>query len=167
VVHVCVDDWHHVRVRRYARGRTSPEGFWLDSYDYARLKAEVLEPLAPGGSRRFRTRGHDLESDEELFGPWSEAPGGAVLLVDGIFLQRAELAGCFDFVVFLDVPFEETARRMHARDGTSIDPDHPSMARYVEAQRRYLAERTPRERANLVVDNTDPAAPRLLNAALD
>ena len=62
VVHVCVDDWHHVRVRRYARGGTSPEGFWLDSYDNARLKAEVLEPLAPGGSRRFRTRGHDLES---------------------------------------------------------------------------------------------------------
>lgn len=91
-------------MRRYARGGTSPEGFWLDSYDYARLKAEVLEPLAPGGSRRFRTRGHDLES-----------------------VDRS----------------------------------------YVEAQRRYLAERTPWERADLVVDNTDPAAPRLLNAALD
>ena len=26
---------------------------------------------------------------------------------------------CFDFVVWLDVPFEETARRMAVRDGTS------------------------------------------------
>jgi uridine kinase len=36
------------------------------------------------------------------------------------------------------------------------------MARYVEAQRRYLRERAPRDRADLVVDNTDFSSPRLL-----
>jgi hypothetical protein len=33
---------------RYRRGRSSPEGFWLDSFNYERLRADVLEPLGPG-----------------------------------------------------------------------------------------------------------------------
>jgi uridine kinase len=159
VVRVSADDWHQVRELRHARGRTSPEGFWLDSYDYPRLRAEVLEPLGPGGSRAYRARGHDLESDEVLRGPVAQAPAGSVVLVDGLFLQRVELEGCFDFAIWLDVPFEETAARMAQRDGTSPDPEDPSMRRYVGAQRTYFDERAPWTRADLVVDNTDLAAP--------
>jgi uridine kinase len=33
------------------------------------------------------------------------------------------------------------------------------MARYVQAQRRYFAERAPWERADVVVDNTDVERP--------
>ena len=137
VVRVSADDWHQVRALRYARGRHSPEGFWLDSYDYGRLHTEVLEPLGPGGSRCFRRRGHDLESDVVLSGPVEAAPAGAVVVVDGLFLQRSELDRCFEFAIWLDVPFEETTRRMAVRDGTSPDPSAPSMTRYVEAQRTY------------------------------
>ena len=167
VVQVSVDDWHQVRDRRYARGRTSPEGFLLDSYDYARLRAEVLEPLGPGGSREYRPRGHDLATDEVLTGPWLQAGARAVLVLDGLFLQRAELDGCFELVIWLDVPFEETAARMALRDGTSPDPGDPSMQRYVGAQRTYFAERSPWSRADLVVDNTDLAAPFVVTGRLD
>ena len=163
VVRASADDWHQVRERRYARGRTSPVGFWLDSYDYPRLRRELLEPLGPGGSREFRRRGHDLASDEVLTDPLEVAPPEAVVVVDGLFLQRAELQGAFEFVVWLDVPFEETARRMSARDGTSPDPEAPSMVRYVEAQRTYFRERSPWTRADVVVDNTDVATPVLVH----
>jgi uridine kinase len=167
VVQVSADDWHQVTALRYARGRTSPEGFWLDSYDYARLRAEVLEPLGPGGSRDYRPRGHDLATDEVLTGPLAHASAGSVVLVDGLFLQRAELEGCFELAVWLDVPFEETAARMAARDGTSPDPEDPSMQRYVAAQRTYFAQRTPWARADLVVDNTDLAAPFVVTGRFD
>jgi uridine kinase len=159
VVQVSLDDFHHVRERRYRRGRTSPEGFWLDSFDYPRFAAEVLQPLGPGGSGRYRPRGHDLTTDEVLEEPYEVAPSGAVLVVDGLFLHRSELEGLWDFTVFLDVPFEVTAARMAVRDGTHPDPEHPSMARYVQAQRRYFAERAPWERADVVVDNTDVERP--------
>ena len=49
---VSVDDFHNPREVRYRRGRTSPSGFWLDSFDYDRLREYVLAPLGPGGSRR-------------------------------------------------------------------------------------------------------------------
>lgn len=159
VIQVSLDDFHHVRDVRYRRGRTSPEGFWLDSFDYPRFVAEVLEPLGPAGSRRYRPRGHDLATDEVLDGPHAVAPAGAVLVVDGLFLHRSELEGLWDFTVFLDVPFEVTAARMAVRDGTHPDPEHPSMARYVQAQRRYFAECAPWERADVVVDNADVERP--------
>ena len=55
-----------------------------------------------------------------------------------------------------------TAARMAVRDGSPSDPAHPAMRRYVEGQRLYLAACSPRERADLVVDNTDWTSPRLL-----
>ncbi|WP_195908208.1 uridine kinase [Nostocoides sp. HKS02] len=161
VVRVSVDDWHHTRAHRYARGRTSPIGFWLDSYDYDRLRQEVLEPLGPDGSRWFRRKGHDLHTDRVLHAPPERAPAGAVVLVDGLFLQRAELQDCFELTIWLEVPFTVTTQRMAARDGTHPDPTHPTMRRYVGGQELYFAQRSPHTRADLVIDNTDPQAPRL------
>ena len=64
--------------------------------------------------------------------------------------------------MFVDVPFEVSAARMAARDGSPPDPAHPELRRYVEAQQRYFAERAPWSRAGLVVDNRDLAAPVLV-----
>lgn len=161
VVQISLDDFHHVRAIRYRRGRTSPEGFWLDSFDYPRFAAEVLRPLGPGGSRRYRPRGHDLGTDRVLDGPFLTAGAGAVAVVDGLFLHRQELAGLWDFTIFLEVPFTVTAARMAQRDGSSPDPTHSSMARYVEAQRRYFSECEPWAQAGLVVDNADVERPAL------
>lgn len=166
VVRVSADDFHQVRALRYRRGRDSPEGFWLDSYDYGRLRTDVLEPLGPGGSRRYRPAAHDLLTDEVLEPPWRTAEPGSVLLLDGLFLHRAELAGCWDVTVFLDVPYTETAARMALRDGTPADPEHRGMRRYVGAQLLYAAAARPRERATVLIDNTDVRAPRILRAAI-
>jgi len=65
VIRVAVDDFHHVRAIRYRRGRNSAEGFWFDSFNYAQLRADVLDPLGPGGTRRFRQAAHDLISDPD------------------------------------------------------------------------------------------------------
>jgi uridine kinase len=167
VVELSVDDWHRRRAERYARGRRSPEGFWLDSFDYGRLVAECLGPLGPGGTRRYRAAGHDLGTDELLLGDPVAAPEGAAVVVDGLFLHRAELEGAFDFTIFVDVPFEVSAARMAVRDGSPPDPAHPDLRRYVQAQRIYFAERSPRDRADLVVDNTELDAPYLVESALD
>lgn len=153
VVRVSLDDFHNTRAVRYRRGRDSPEGFWLDSYNYQRFHADVLAPFSPGGSRSYRAAAHDITTDAILDPVTLTAAPGAVLVVDGIFLQRSELVEVWDLSVFLDVPFAETARRMALRDGTSSDPNHPSMRRYVDAQRRYFRECKPHQRATVLIDN--------------
>ncbi|GAA3340400.1 uridine kinase [Amorphoplanes nipponensis] len=162
VVHVSADGFHRVRAERHRRGARSPEGFWLDSYDYPALISNVLAPLGPGGGRRFRDAVHDVRTDEVLDRPWSVAPAGAVLVLDGLFLHRDELAGYWEFSVFLTAPFAVTAARMAVRDGTDPDPGHPDMARYVGGQRLYFAACRPWERATVVIDNSDVAGPRIV-----
>jgi len=162
VVRVSLDDFHQVRAIRYRRGRDSPTGFWLDSFNYPRFRADVLEPFAPGGDRMYRPAAHDLHTDKVLNPPRRPAPPSAILLVDGLFLQRAELADAWDTTVFLDVPFTETARRMATRDGTAPDPADPSMRRYVEAQRIYYAACNPQRQATILIDNTTFTTPRIL-----
>lgn len=164
VVRVSVDDFHHVRAVRHARGRDSPDGFWRDSYDYPRFRADVLEPFGPAGTGRYRPASHDVATDALLDPAPRQAPPGATLIVDGIFLHRDELAADWDFSLFLAVPFTETARRMSTRDGTPADPADPGMRRYVEGQRLYYAACAPERRATWVVDNTDPAQPALITS---
>lgn len=45
VIRASVDGFHNSRAVRYMRGPDSPEGYFLDSFDYAALKRELLDPL--------------------------------------------------------------------------------------------------------------------------
>jgi len=141
--------------------RHSPEGFYLDSYDYAALRTHLLDPLAPEGSGRYRSAVYDHVTDSPLRAQEHIAPAGSVLILDGLFLHRQELHDHWDLSIFLEAPFEVTIARVAAREPgwESTDPDAPSNRRYVEGQRIYLRENQPQNRANVVIDYSDLTAP--------
>lgn len=151
VVHA--DDFLNPKSVRYRLGRDSPLGFFRDSYDLSALAGAVLDPLRDGGERRIVPRVFDHRTDTPVAAEPVAVADGAVVIVEGMFLHRDELRHRWDVSVFLDVAFTESVRRMADRDGTSPDPDHPSVRRYVEGQRIYLERCRPRERATFVVDN--------------
>jgi uridine kinase len=159
VIRSSVDGFHRPRAARYARGSTSPEGYYLDSYDYPRLRSALLDPLGPGGSRSYRTAVFDYRTDRPVDVPSREAPSDAVLVLDGLFLHRPELRPCWDFSIFLRVDFATTFARMAVRDGCPPDPGDAANRRYVEGQRIYLASASPESYATVVVDNNDLARP--------
>jgi uridine kinase len=159
VVRASVDGFHRPRAERYRRGELSPEGYYLDSFDYEAVRRELLDPLGPGGGRLCRTAVFDFRSDTPVSGLVVEVPATAIVLVDGIFLQRPELDGCFDLVVYIDAPEEAILERARRRDGeVSLERYR---ARYLPAQRRYRQARDPVGRADVVVDNTDADRPRI------
>lgn len=164
VVRASVDGFHRPRAVRYQRGRDSPEGYYRDSYDYAALRERLLDPLSPAGSRRYVCAVFDHATDTVVDAPTLTATDDAVLVLDGIFLHRDELRGAWDFSIFLDVGFDISVARCAARDGASPDPAAASNRRYVEGQLLYLAEALPRDRADVVVDNSDLAHPRIVAA---
>ncbi len=163
VIRASIDGFHHPRELRYRRGADSPEGFYHDSFDYAGLRSALLDPLGPSGNRQYRTAIFDSRTDSPIIAPTRTAPANAALLFDGIFAQRPELHGVWDFVVFLHVEFEETLRRSQVRDArpgqTSVELEHRFWKRYAAGQRLYLESVQPRVHANVVVDNTDPKRP--------
>lgn len=148
------DDFLAPREVRYRLGRESPEGYFRDSYDLVAFTERVLDPLRPRGDRRIQRAVFDHRTDSPNQAPVEEVLVNAIVIVEGMFLHRDELVNRWDWSVFLDVPVTETVRRMARRDGSHPDPEHPTMRRYVEGQRIYLATCHPRERATVVLDNS-------------
>ncbi|MCP2015761.1 uridine kinase [Deinococcus sp. HSC-46F16] len=161
VIRASIDGFHAPRAVRYRRGRTSPEGFYRDSYDLAGLRSALLDPLGPGGSGRYRTAIFDHTTDSPVHQSEEVAPPGSLLILDGLFLHRPELRDVWDDSVFLRVPFGVSVPRGAARGPGygSPDPHAESNRRYVEGNRLYFREADPEGHAGVVVDNTDLAAP--------
>ena len=158
VVHASVDDFPRPAAERYRRGRTSPEGCYRDTTDLAGLRRELLEPFRTGTPHRTRT--WSLTEDAPELPAQEQAPADAVLVVDGVYLQRPELAGTWDLVVLLEVSPAEVLRRAARRDA-ALAPDVEGLyrARYLPAFELYRREADPAGRADVVVDNEDPARP--------
>lgn len=159
VIRISLDNFLNPAEVRHAQGRTSPEGFIADTYDYERFIDDVLEPLSSEGCGRFRDRSYDYATETPLSPPWQVAPDAAVVVVDGLFLHRDRLRNArgrkiWDLSVWLDVPFEESVRRLAERDGSPSEVDDPRIRRYVEGQRLYIERYRPAERADLVIDNS-------------
>jgi uridine kinase len=169
VIRASVDGFHHPRAVRYRRGRSSPLGFYEDSYDYAALERALLAPLRRGGNGWYRLAVHDVDIDAVIERDEEEAPPDAILVLDGIFLHRDELRDAWDYSIFLDVPFDVSIPRGaardagdSARDAGDADPTSAANHRYVEGQRIYVARAQPHTRASIVIDNTDLTNPRIL-----
>lgn len=163
VVEASGDDFHHVSAHRWAQGRQSARGYFEDAYDYGAMAAKLLKPLGPGGSREVRLRHHDLAMDEILCDePVTRVAADAVLVVDGSFLLRPEVAELWDLVVHLDAPVAVSALRQVDRDGAPADPDDPYHRRYFGGYDVYVQDCDARARADIVIDNSDLVAPRVV-----
>jgi uridine kinase len=163
-IRASVDDFHHPRALRYARGRYSPDGFYLDSYDYDAFRKLLLDPLGPEGSGRYIARSFDLDNDRPFDPVTQQAPPEAALIVDGIFLHRPELRACWDLSIFLKVDFDVSVPRGAQRVTTSdaSDAASPANQRYVGGQKRYLGECEPEQRADIVIGYNDLREPKIL-----
>jgi len=162
VITIHVDNFLNPASKRHAQGRTSPKGFWDDTYDYDSLFRNVLIPLGKTGNGYYSPASYDAQLDASIALETIGSPKDALILVEGMFLHRDELFSYWDCSVFLDVPFKETAARMALRDGSNPDPEHSSMKRYVDGQRMYFKSARPWDRATFVVDNANYLLPRLL-----
>jgi uridine kinase len=138
-VRVSIDQFERSPAERYARGELSPDGYYLDSFDLERFRTHVLSV---------------------------EGPADLVLVVDGVFLHRPELADLWDATVWVEADPDAAARRGAERNRVwfdSLDETYERYrVRYLPAQRRYIAEQRPHERATFVLRNTDLKDPELV-----
>jgi len=166
VIRVGIDHFKRAVAARTRYPRDSPESYYLDSWDNAAIRDLLLGPLGPGGSRRYRTAVMDLPALAAVDGPVLVAPDDAILLADGAFLQRPELDPFWDLRIWLEIDIEDVLRRGIARDaswmGSAEEAEARYRSKYIPGEQRYLREVRPAERAEIVVDNRDPAAPRVI-----
>jgi uridine kinase len=59
VVVLHVDDFFNPAEIRHRKGRHSPEGFWLDTYNYDAFISTAVMPLRSSGNHPYRTHSYD------------------------------------------------------------------------------------------------------------
>lgn len=138
VVQLSIDDFHQPREVRHRRGSLSPEGYYEDAFDFAAVRARSLEHVGQG----------------------------AVLLFEGVFLLRPELRECWDLSVYVAISPAESLRRALSRDlelfGDAGTVRERYEKRYLPGQELYQAAASPEAAADVVINNQDPARPRVL-----
>lgn len=163
VIRASAEGFHLPRAQRYRRGEFSPEANYRDSFDYCALCRVLLDPLGPDGDRRYQHAVYDPGTDTALSVPAATAPADAVLLLDGVFLLRPELAGRWDLSVFVSAAFERALDRARVRDlgrlGSAAEVERRFRARYLPAQELYFAEARPADHADIIVRNDEPLRP--------
>jgi uridine kinase len=162
VIRATIDDFLVPRARRYRRGEYSAEGCYFDAHDHDALNRVLLDPLGPGGDRRFRTAAYDHTTDAALSPPVTTAPADAVLLFDGVFLLRPELFDRWDVSIFVSTALEQTVDRAVVRErrvASRAEVERRWRERYIPAQQLYSAMVRPTDRATVVVHNDEPGRP--------
>jgi uridine kinase len=165
VIRASIDGFHRPRSERYRQGPESPLGYYEDSFDYRLLRDALLAQLGERGDRRYRTQVFDYRTDQPVHLPLLQAPADAILIFDGVFLLRPELVDAWDFRVFVSVDVDEIVRRARVRDtvlfGSPDEAERRYRVRYLPAQQHYLHTVRPDRLADVVIENDDPARPRL------
>ncbi|MFC1402032.1 MULTISPECIES: cytidylate kinase family protein [Streptacidiphilus] len=157
VIRASIDDFLVPRAQRYRRGQYSAEGCYFDAHDHAALCRVLLDPLGPGGDRRFQTAVYDADTDTPSSLPATTAPADAVLLFDGVFLLRPELIDRWDLRIFVSVPFEQTIDRARHRGAalasSTADIERSWRHRYIPSQQLYFTTAHPTDHADIIVYN--------------
>lgn len=166
VIRASVDGFHRPRAIRHRQGADSPEGYYTDSFDYDALRNILLQPLGPHGNLRYRRAAFDYRTDMASMAEEEMAAEDAILLFDGVFLQRPETNDQWDYRIFVDAPFAITIERAILRDSDLFGSAEATRSRYQEryipGQRIYLKSVDPMRHAQAIVHNDDPEHPSLV-----
>ena len=155
VVHI--DDFTQPQSRRTVSSDPI-ERYYNNTFDIETLRKTVLEPLVACqlGSVTLRHENpHDPSQAVEHSYSFSSSP--SVVIVEGVFVFRPELADYFDTKIFIDIPLSELRARAIERDvprfGFGVLKKY--LTRYIPAQMRYLEVVRPFDIADIVIDNTN------------
>lgn len=110
VVHT--DDYYLPFARRSQNWQATPAA----NMDFARLRAEVLDPLRAGQPAVYRP--YDCHAD--CFGAEVPLPARRLLVLEGSYSHHPILGG-YDMTVFVTCPPQCQAERLHTREGENYD----------------------------------------------
>jgi len=150
VARVCADDFLRARSLRFEHGRDDPDAFAAGWYDLGALRREVLDPMEPGAAARtWLPALRDAATDRPCRLPRRSAAAATVVVLDGRFLARWEIADAVDVRVHLEVSTAARRRRVPASE----------QARVLPAWAEYLEQFDPAATARIVVRYDRPSHP--------
>lgn len=142
VVHM--DDFYRPSWERKFIDEETIGGNW----DWERVRNQVLNPLRNNEPSRYQI--YDWVSDKmtDLY----EVPIGGIVIVEGCYSIRNELAPLYDVRIWVESPREFRLERGVQRDGDVSR--HMWENIWLPAEDRYFELQRPSERADVIIDGT-------------
>ncbi|WP_019413968.1 uridine kinase [Paenisporosarcina sp. TG20] len=117
-------------------------------YDWPRVLKQVLEPLMNAQEASYQRYDWDNDKLEE----WHTIPCGSIVIIEGVYATRKELANYYDFKIWMECPRETRLSRGLERDGENARDMW--VKNWMVSEDIYMEACKPRERADFVVDGT-------------
>ncbi|TWE04987.1 uridine kinase [Neobacillus bataviensis] len=114
--------------------------------DWLRVLKQVIEPISQDRTARYQR--YDWDSDK--LAEWHDVPIGNIVIIEGVYSSRYELADYYDFTIWVDCPRETRLARGLERDGESALDIWEN--NWMIAEDLYVKEHRPQGRADLVVE---------------
>ncbi len=153
-----LDDFHNPKAIRYA-GNDQADNYYHKSFNIDLIIKKLLVPIQKKKSVSLKLTTLDWQTDKFENKQKYHIKPDTIIIFEGVFLFRKELAPYFDLKIFLDIPFDESKKRAVIRDPSA------SLIRYDEkylpAQQKYLTEYPPTKVADIIIDNTNWAYPTI------
>jgi uridine kinase len=157
---IALDDFHNPRAIRYS-GADQSENYFNKSFDIQKIIRELLIPLKKKGKFTVSLKLLDLQTDKDTMTRQYSLNHQTIVLLEGVFLFRQELAPYIDYKVFLEIPFAESKKRASLRDSQETRDKYDT--KYLAAQQKYLLAYPPLSTADLIIDNSVYDFPRITN----
>lgn len=152
-----LDDFHRPSAERHREELSEQVQYYEYTFDLERLKNEVLAPIRDNGKLETSLICLDLQKDTWTIEQHYSVNADTIVLLEGVFLFRPEIAHFLDLVIFLEVDEATVMDRARSRDvpihGEEIMRKYQS--KYLPAQRAYLDEYPSERNADVIIDNND------------
>ncbi|MFJ8434944.1 hypothetical protein ACIQ9P_26950 [Kitasatospora sp. NPDC094019] len=140
IVHV--DDFYRPMPDQ-ERERLNAEQGYHRYFHWERLRDQVLIPLRDNQVARYQT--YDWPTGQ--LGGWCEIAPGTVVIVEGVYSARPELAPYYHFTAYVDTPRDLCLQRVRARG----ESPEEWITRWRAAEDHYLHTTWPQTRVKLLV----------------
>ena len=151
-----LDDFHNPRQVRYA-GDNQADNYYYRSFNIKTIIENLLTPARQKGEHSVTLTLLDLLTDKYEIKKEYSFNRDTIVLFEGVFLFRKDLAPYIDYKIFLDIPLEESKKRAAAKDipiyGKEVLKSYNE--KYLPAQARYLKDYPPQEVADMIIDNAN------------
>ena len=117
-------------------------------FDWRRLEAEVLAPLATGKSARYQR--YDWDTGE--LAEWHDVPAQGVVIIEGNYSTRPELRDYYDLTIWVETAHDLRLARGLERDGEQARATW--LEEWIPEEDRYIEACAPADHADVVVDGT-------------
>ncbi|MFC1921104.1 hypothetical protein ACFLYQ_05210 [Chloroflexota bacterium] len=154
-----LDDFHNPSSYRYS-GENQAENYFNKSFDIDTIINETLIPVHQNKSFSTILTLLNLMTDKYEIRKEYSINQNTIVIFEGVFLFREDLAPYIDYKVFVEIPFEESKRRALIRDNKASLKKYDE--KYLPAQIRYLEEFPPSKTADIVIDNSNWEYPEII-----